>query len=184
MTDENQQSVESFVASEQYTQKDLERWKQGAERFKVYWDKTRIRRSPEHLPNQRGTLAAIFLGEKPAGFGVKLANDTKSELEQSGLKFAGPYVYDPELVKDVCQQYEKDFQIFGSSSPDQIMQQLSQVGAQEFDLQRGLVLGFPRSAIEDYVRVGTFEANKTLLSLFELLDFPEEKKIFRIEFFC
>ena len=104
-------------------------------------------------------LAWVFLGEKPACKGTRLppAPTTQKILARFGLKtvhslIGGWYVYDGKAVERIIHDNPDVFEAFGVRTPDEVMLKLSKTRLDKENSVRGLVLGFPRSAVDAYAQ--------------------------------
>lgn len=146
------------------------KWEKGARGYRSYWQTTRLTRTTVYSQTDIGAIQAMFLGEKPAAFQIKLATETRSELEKRRFRFIGGYVYKPELVEQVLRDYPDEFQRYGFSSSEGVMNALANSEPKELNLIRGLVLGFPLSAARDFEYASSLKINDMAKRLFELLE--------------
>lgn len=162
-------SIEFETPVEVFTEKDVLKWKNGAQKFKEF---SNIINMKEKLvqkidpvffnPVVINELKALFLGEKPVILlqqnidfdnpdHLKMVNLLKS----FGVEIVGGYVYDKEQVKDVMIKNEEIFKVFDSKDPDKIIKLI----AEEDKLNKsevknhiatGILLGFPLESIKRY----------------------------------
>lgn len=137
----------SSLPHTKYDAHDLARWRNGADAFRRFWQSA-SRLAITHYSHV-GTLPALFLGEKPACLDNPLALHHQLDLEQIGYVFEGDYVYDPSLVARVMQEYSENFKGYENSAA--LMKALGKAKNQDMITERGLVLGYPLTAVEAFV---------------------------------
>lgn len=166
---------ESLVANQEfiYSEQDLTNWEEGSDNYKKFINNVEgIEKYTEH---EVGSLQAMFLGEKPAVLVNRLALDHKKELEIFGFKFSQDYCYKPELVKNILEKY-KDEPIFSRTDPDNLMNGLAKADLKEQSRVRGLILGFPLSAVDDFDKMNNFKAHDIIGTLYNIL--PQNEQAF------
>lgn len=163
----------------------IRKWQARAKNFKDYWQTVKNTGQANYPQHEVGSIQAMFLGEKPAVFETKLARDSKEILAQKGLKFAGDYVYDPELVQEVIEKYADEFQRYGFSSSEEVMNALAAANPRDLSTIRGLVLGFPESAVRDYAFTESLRIDNVAERLYNLLqDSPIDKSFLELNYFA
>lgn len=132
---------------EEYDEHDRAKWRNGADAFRRFWQSA-SRLAITHYSNV-GELQALFLGEKPALIDNSLAAHHQRTLEQMGYVFEGDYVYEPTLVARVLQEHSETFKGYENSAA--LMKALGKAKNQDMITERGLVLGYPLTAVEAFV---------------------------------
>lgn len=153
MVDEMNRHVARFDLSpaSEFSEADIAAWKKGAESFRAFWGliQDRFYSAPNTATRgDVGSLQAIFLGEKPAGWDNGFALRFKTELERFGLVFSdnGEFIYNPNLVTRVVLDHPDVFTVEAQLDVAKIMNNIKTMG----NIAIGLVLGFPESAVRGY----------------------------------
>ncbi len=97
-----------------------------------------------------------------------LSKMSPGSLVSAGLAHAGEYVYDREQVRRVMHE-NNEFTAFGTQDPDELMRLMAAADLRDFPLQRGLLLGYPRAAAEQYVFVERLRIGSVLPRLMDIL---------------
>ena len=158
-----------------YNAEDMERWRHAATAFGEFLTIVDHRaKSGEYPDEEIFLLQFLFLGEKPAILDNNLSRQFQPELEALGFRFAGDYVYDPVQVQHMMEQeqYADTFRGLDISSPENLMEAISELPFGEADAARGLLLGFPSTSTEMYLeRNAKLKlADDTVMKLTPLLD--------------
>lgn len=135
---------------EQVSLVDREKWEQGTKQFSQFLDTVDI----SFLDDADiGSLQAVFLGEKPAFF----SSEHKDKIEDLvpffrtiGFTVVGAYVFRLEEVQKTIEQHSEDFAELNTQDAISVMQMVNQANIETYNIPRGLVLGFPRSAVINY----------------------------------
>ena len=104
-------------------------------------------------------LAWVFVGEKPSFFETTGSPSAVTEkiLSKLNLKVArgfqgGWFVYSPESVQRVIDANLDIFHAFGATTSTDAMNRIARTPLDKESTVRGLLLGFPREAVEAYAR--------------------------------
>jgi hypothetical protein len=102
-------------------------------------------------------LAWLCVGEKPAFFETSNAPSVRTIriFERMGMRVAkgfrgGWFVYDPIRVQRVIDANRDVFESFGARTASEVVDKLTRTPLDRESRARGLVLGFPRSAVDSY----------------------------------
>ena len=147
-----------------YTEDDVSRWKDGAQKFKNFSNEIKDASAQEKFeavfnPIDANALKALFLKEKPAvllgpGFDpadLYIAPVIKS-FESFGIGTVNKYVYDKEQVQNVIDTHKDLFGAFGSNDPDEIMALIADGNTEINHLAIGVLLGFPLESVKEFER--------------------------------
>ena len=169
-------SVPSRV--ERYSPEQVATWKRGAANFREFWKGV----NTEALDEQSEIPAlfqALFLGEKPAMF------DRGKELSQYaygvgpfGFEVSGDYIYSPERVQGIIDQNAEVFASHNLRTPEQAIDFLNNAGLTEQAMMRGLILGYPKEAVQEFERTKNSKIDQMKVRLHELLEGEPEKQLF------
>jgi hypothetical protein len=152
-----------------YSEQDVQKWEIGARKYRQFIEAVRREKRLCLRGENLGEIQALFLGEKPAVFGVtSVARSLEAELRQFGLESAGDYVYSPQAIQAVLQGSPADFEGLPIDSPQSFMTFLASQDMRTYALQRGLILGYPRAAIQQYEYEQTLQIKKLASSLLEI----------------
>ena len=129
---------------------DRKKWEQGTEQFSQFFDTVDVSfLDDEYI----GSLQAVFLGEKPAFFSSEHKQKLKDLVpffQAAGLTVIGAYVFRLEEVQKMIDQYPNDFTELNTQDAISVMQMVNEANIDTYNIPRGLVLGFPRSAVIKY----------------------------------
>lgn len=136
-----------------YSEKDIEQWQAGAERFRQFWETVPSYTRKMISSKETVELQAVFLGEKPAIFlhsnsMVDIIED--SLFEEFGLTHVGRYIYDHEQVQKVIDEHGDRFKQIGIRDDDHFMDALSTASPMSYHIERGIILGYPVASVEAY----------------------------------
>ena len=152
-----------------YNDNDVEKWQKGAQLYRQFINAIPREKQRNLQGKNLGELQALFLGEKPALFSAtSVARQLETELRAFGIESVGAYSYSPEAVQTVLQTFPDDFKDLPTDSPQAFMSFLAAQDAKSYGLQRGLILGFPRPSIEQFLHVESLQVQKLALSLLEI----------------
>ena len=141
-------------AQRRFSSKDILQWREGIIKFKEWRRNTKKGIISQQ---QQELVLPLFMGEKPSLFKENVDLSFQQSLEESGFVFEGDYVYRPELVQEIMDTNQDVFKDFQGKTPQAVMKFLSTAPKNEYHLMRGLVLGFPRSSVEDFIKVEDFK---------------------------
>ena len=162
-------SIEFETPVEIFNEKDVSKWKNGAQKFKEF---SKIINMKEKLiqkidpvffnPVVINELKALFLGEKPVVLlqqNIDLNNPDHlamvNLLESFGVEIIGGYIYDKEQVKGVIEKNEEIFKVFNSKDPDEIIRLIAEENKLnglevKNHLATGVLLGFPLESVKKF----------------------------------
>ncbi len=155
------------ILSREYPQQVIERWKAGGKRWReLDAQLTMLGIRNDLTDSSRDALRSVFVGVKPAVFlesGDSLAR-IRPILEAAGValtrgrKFIDDnYIYDPTHVEKILRDNPDIFPESSAPSAKMVMQGLTRNSRGQNSRERGLVLGFPKAAVdafESYKGVG------------------------------
>ncbi|MBP7113873.1 MAG: hypothetical protein KBA40_00295 [Candidatus Peribacteraceae bacterium] len=170
-----------------YDVNDLHHWEEGTAQYKQFIASIPPEKRWCFRNVNEGELQAIFLGEKPAMFSNNVPKVTEylgEELQRSGLRCAGYYIYKPEAVERILREHPKEFEEFPIASAEEFMQALARVSMEQFETSRGLILGYPIASITAYEKQNKFQLHLVAKRLYDLLpDESADKDFLLNEFF-
>ncbi|MDD5050138.1 MAG: hypothetical protein PHV93_00140 [Candidatus Pacebacteria bacterium] len=135
-----------------YPESDREKWKSGAEKFQHFFASLGGENTIGLDHQDFGVIEAFFLEEKPLLFLHQMSDRARKEFVNSGFFVEGSYVYNQALVKTLLQEEPGLKEELESEEPKVAMKKLSAADHTDFAFSRGILLGIPRSAVEDFVR--------------------------------
>ena len=147
-----------------YTEDDVLKWKNGAQRFEEFSNDIRDALIQEKFeavfnPIDTNALKALFLKEKPVVLLGPGFDPTDSYiapvikfLKSFGIGTVDKYVYDKEQVQHVLETHKEIFEAFNSTDPDEIMNLIANGNSGNNHLAIGLLLGFPFKSVESFER--------------------------------
>lgn len=152
---------------ENYSAEQIARWEHGAENHASFLED--IDDQVELGSKLSGSLQAMFLGEKPAIFSSWPEN-IEDNLRSAGFELTLNYIYAPEQVSIVMEEHSNEFSQHNLTTPQEVMEFLDKAELKEHSTMRGLVLGFPIKATENYTRREHFKFSNVAQHLYHLLE--------------
>ncbi len=141
-----------------YSALEIERWQSGGQAYAEFFshlndDKKRelIHLSKTMHPHNPGNVQLLFLGEKPVVFELYVSESLAKKFQASGYKTSGNYIYDPLAVLQIINQHSKLFAEYATTDPQVLMEKFSKKQITECHNQRGILLGYPSSAVEYFL---------------------------------
>lgn len=133
---------------EVFSDADVLQWEKGSVKWNAFW-KEATKGKWNSSPDDIIPLQALFLGEKPAVFWNKFAETNAVLLRKWGFETCDKYTYDPARVQAVLDRHQEDIAPkFQGLEAKAYMQLLSESDKKDNDRERGLILGFPLSAVK------------------------------------
>ncbi|MCB9808514.1 hypothetical protein H6770_04660 [Candidatus Peribacteria bacterium] len=93
------------------------------------------------------SLQALFLGEKPMCFVSQYPESVRDAIRNSGFIVGENYAGNPDEMARIIQSHSDVFSDL-PSDPAQLLNTIDKASNAELAIPRGLLLGFPRSAVE------------------------------------
>lgn len=136
-----------------------ERWRAGWQKYQDFLESLTASEKQEliHTDSTRRpipprNLQAIFLGEKPSILD-RYSDSFRTKISSAGLESTDIYIYDPVAVMNIVQRYPEEFRHLPTANAAVLMQALTESALDASWKERGLLLGFPFSAMRTFDRV-------------------------------
>ena len=169
-----------------YSPEDIERWKEGARRYKKFesqmgiWEEIclwravlRSKRSIwKKAPVDRDffldDIKVMFLGEKSciADTGLEKMHHLFSEF---GIKTQGYFIYDPVQAQKIIDQYPDEFGEMGIKTSKEAFSRLT-IGEPEHHFLTGLLMGFPYESAKNSASLKNIYFNRHGADMIDFLN--------------
>lgn len=133
---------------------DQDKWLTGWQRYTQFFNELSVEDkeslmgyTTNRLPIQPRSLQALFLGEKPACFEQIYPTTVQNLLRDYGFIVCGKYIGNGKEIEKIVNAHPQIFADF-PSDPESLLQTLDNMENEKNSLQRGLLLGFPLSAVQ------------------------------------
>lgn len=142
----------------EYREEDLEQWRAGAENFRAFWKEviSTEDKFENYIHQDIGTVQALFLGERGMVADSELQKYSQLFEAKFGIKSRENLLYRPEIVEKIIDQDPEIFSglidIGASDRVERLMDKMKNHEFHRYQLAAGLLLGFPREAIDFFIK--------------------------------